>query len=138
VRSPLILALVLVGLVWIAGCGPKGPKNLISGTVTVEGKPVAGKVVFIGPDGTEKESALLGGKYTLPDPTLGENQILVKPLLGAGGPMPTLPMKGPEMPGVSSTGAGEPPPAKYGSSPALLKVNVTGGQQTHDIALQAK
>src|SRR5271170_475352 len=79
--SRCFLLLVLMGMV--LGCGgPAGPKNTVSGKVTLEGQPVAGIVVFLSGDGKEVSGPInyLDGTYQIPDPPSGQVSIVVKGL----------------------------------------------------------
>jgi hypothetical protein len=149
-----LLTILLASAVLVAaGCGGKGPKNRITGKVTLNGQPVKGRVVFIGSDGKEKEAGIgPGGSYDLSDPPLGEVSILVKaPEKPAGAApeekKPIVPNFGKgdkgktDVPGTVGTGADEGavnPPAKYGKKDTSpLKHTVKGGsKEVHDIPLE--
>jgi len=135
-RSCSFLAFLLAVLVWGAGCGSKGPKNVVTGKVTLNGQPVAGTVTFTGGGGKEVNAPINpDGTYMIPDPPEGENQIVVKGFLGATGPLPgaeKVPGGGLSTPGGALKPAemGANPPAKYGKPGNGLSFNVTGGKQT--------
>jgi len=116
----------------MAGCGPSGPKNSISGKVTLKssGQPVSGMISLIGSDGQEKPvpPAPIGpdGSYTIAEPTVGTNKVVIKGFPGMGAPVAA-----PKLPGAPDAPAmGAPPPAKYGSANTPLTVEVKGGRQT--------
>jgi len=122
------------------GCGSQGPKNTVSGKVTLKGDPVAGSVVFIGSDNKEVMTHINpDGTYSVPDPAMGENKVLVKG--GAvGGPAPPVLEGTPKdfkgtMPPTTTTKMGVAPPPKYGSPDNGLSFKVTGGAQKYDIEL---
>jgi hypothetical protein len=135
---PLLLAslVAFVGL----GCGG-GSSNVVTGKVTYKNQPVAGSLVFVGPDGKETPEPINpDGTYIFKAPATGEYKIAVKSFLTSVGPGGQGPAVGvPKMSGqgtdLPSTG-GVAPPKKYASADNGLKVNVTGGSQTHDIELQ--
>jgi len=107
--------------------------------VTLDGKPVAGEISFVGTSG-EAKAPLLDGNYTVTNPPKGECNIVIQSLTMGGGPA-IKPPPGMEKAGggtgtLSGTGAGGvPPPAKYGQPNNGLKFTVTGGKQTYDIQL---
>jgi len=130
------LLLLLSVLLWGAGCGPKGPKNSVSGKVTLNGKAVAGQVSFIGPDGKEITSGINpDGTYMIPDPPTGQAKIVVKGMPGGGGVAGVQGTKTIEAPGATTAEVGVPPPLKYAAPDNGLTFNVTGGKQTHNIEL---
>lgn len=138
---PLAPALLLAASFLAGGCG-KGDgagKNSVSGKVTVNGQPVAGEVVFIGPDNRENRTPItLDGSYTVSNPAAGENRILVR---GFGGVDANLARRADRMPKDISKTTGTPklpgaaPPAKYAQPNNGLTFHVTGGRQKHDIEL---
>jgi hypothetical protein len=146
----LLTILLASAVIVAAGCGGgKGPKNRISGKVTMGGQPVKGRVIFFGSDGKEKDSGLgAGGAYEILDPPLGEVTIVVKGYdrpAGAGEELkPTIPktkdkakLDGPGSVGTQDEG-GVNPPAKYGKKDTSpLKHTVKGGsKEEHNITLE--
>ena len=141
-RSASFLSLVLAfgAVVSLAGCGGgAGAKDVISGKVTMGGQAVSGQVVIVGSDKKEYPTPIgPDGGYSVSNVPAGEAQILVK---GMGGAVtapgtPGTKDKGKSDLGAASTaGGGVAPPAKYGLPSSPLKVNITGGNQKHDIAL---
>jgi hypothetical protein len=120
----------------LVGCG-SSVQNEVTGKVTYKGQPVAGNLVFVGSDGKESIELIntQDGSYKFIAPATGEYKIAVKGLTtpGAGvGPGPGI-QKGP---GLEVLKSGVAPPAKYASPDNGLKINVTGGAQTHNIELQ--
>jgi len=137
-RFPLFL--LLATLVWVVGCGTRGPKNSVSGKVTLNGKAVGGSVLFVGPDGKDYPTSIdHTGTYTLVDPPSGECKVAVR---GTGkSAMPAVESAGvgsmAPPPGVKQIEEGVPPPSKYASPEnGELKFTVTGGNQTYDIVLK--
>ena len=147
-RAPYrLLTVLLASLVIATGCNTRGPKNMVSGTVKLDGQNVVGTVVFVGADGKESTPGpITNGLYNIPDPPLGEVTILVKGSpggsLGAGpDAKPTIPkMKGAKGGSVDlgpAAGTDVNPPAKYGKKETSpLKHTVKGGKETHNIELQ--
>lgn len=138
------LALSLSVLVWSAGCSKGGPKDVVTGKVTLNGAKVVGTVTFIGPDKKPVKTPINpDGSYTLPNPAKGENIILVTGLgIGAGtAPKDSFAPTDKDsavMKDKTSTNSdmGKPPPDKYGSEATSdLKFTVTGGKQTKDLEL---
>jgi hypothetical protein len=127
--------LLLAVMVGALGCskGGSGPKNAVSGKVTLGGKPVAGEVIFVG-SGNKEVKALIAtdGTYSVTDPAPGDNDVLVKSMLLGGTAPPKDMMK--DMKAPVGTG-GTPAPAKYAQRGNGLKFTVTTGQQKYDIEL---
>jgi len=123
-------AILLVLLAAVsAGCGRSGPRDSVSGKVTLEGKAVAGEVVFVGPGNKEVRCPIaLDGSYLVTEPTRGENAILVR-----GTAAPRTPKGIDQLPAPASSGAA--PPARYARANNGLTFQVTGGKQTHNIEL---
>jgi hypothetical protein len=134
------LALVLIALAWAAGCGRSGPKNSVSGKVLLEGRPVAGTVAFIGPDGKEALAPINpDGTYTVANPPAGQVRIVVRGILGVGGAANLPPEVEKLMPAgapAPAAKAGVPPPERYATPDSGLTFNVTKGKQKHDITLE--
>jgi len=109
--------------------------------VTLDGKPVAGVVVFVWDDKKESASPIgPDGNYAIMDPALGHVKVVVK--AGQGGPSagplvaPPKMKDGPALPSLPTTAQGVAPPAKYGSPATTpLSYDVKAGKQTYDIPL---
>ena len=139
--TPRLAAALLLAaaLACLAGCGENVPKNLVTGKVTLEGKPVSGQVVFLAADGKEYTALITGaGGYSIANAPAGEARVMVRAVGGAA-PQAAPPRDGGDvkMPPTTTPGGeqGAAPPAKYASPDTGLKVNVTGGKQTFDITL---
>jgi len=134
------LALLLTSLIFLTGCPGKGkgPKNSVSGKVTLGNQTVAGSVVFVYADGKEVGSPINAqGVYTIPDPPPGQVKVLVKPVGGGAGPALKPPPGGPEMPKLPGAGEGATPPAKYAAARTSdLTYEVKSGNHTFDIPLK--
>jgi hypothetical protein len=118
----------LVAVVALAGCAsPPAVRNNVTGTVTLDGKPVAAGVVNLhGPDGTVATSGILpDGTYSVDDPPVGLCQITVVDAT-AGSPT-SAHDPGPARPSAI--------PAKYAKPGNGLQVEVRPGQNSHTIAL---
>jgi hypothetical protein len=132
------LPLVLV-VCALAGCGSKsdGPKDSVYGKVTLNGQPVTGQVVFVGPDKKEVTSPITPeGEYRIVDPPKGEVVILVRSVGAApAGPSPVgpgaLPTPGVKGPGPLVSGGKPPPgptpPPKGGKPPDMPSGMPTAG-----------
>jgi len=130
------LALLFTALLVGAGCGGKGAKDVVSGKVTYDGKPISmGEVIFQLGD-KEARGPIVNGQYTVENPPKGEVSILVKsPNPGGGQKVPDQPGEVKGGAGLQTAGAPVYAPAKYGEPNNGLKFTVTGGKQTHDITL---
>ncbi len=142
-------AVVLLGLVAAAGCsGTK--QNFVTGKVTLDGKPVAGTVTFIGPNNKKVQSPIgRDGTYSVLNPEPGENKITVTgmPKLGATDPMggrgdpraADMVKKQTEMMKANAPEdavfEAEPPPEKYATPGNIPAFTVTSGKQIYDIPL---
>jgi len=131
----------------LVGCSGKGgPKDSVSGTVTLNGKSVAGTVHFIYSDGKELSSPIGSeGTYLIPNPAPGQVKIVVKPLAGSTpgglvGPPTAKDLAMPKDaadPGGVGAAKGETPPLKYQSATSTdLTYEVQKGKQTHNIELK--
>ena len=136
--SPAIRILTVLSLAFAvaltSGCGGgKSGKDQVTGKVTMGGNAVSGEITFIGSDGKEIKSPLgPEGNYQVSGLPKGKAEILVTKGLAAGAPVP----KGAgEMPGMPAAGGGTLPPASYAKKGNGLSVDVTGGDQKHDITL---
>jgi hypothetical protein len=121
------------------GCGgsSKEPKNMVTGKVTLDGKPVAGTVFFQMPDNKEFTGLIsLDGTYKIIDAPPGMAKVYIKG--GLGGAATPQKSNTPEIKGAApiSAAGGAEPPTKYGSpSTSGLTFEVKGGKQTWDIPL---
>lgn len=151
---PSLRAASLLLLALLLGCGNKGGINkggAISGSVTIDGKPVtAGTVLLIGPDDVRSVSGFINeyGKYTVKEPPLGlcKVAILTKDKVGSVRPKTGKDGKGgsgsagmvipsPEEMGMTYV----PIPEKYESAATSgLTVEVIPGNQEHDLPLTKK
>jgi len=129
----------------LVGCSgkSKGPKDSVSGKVTLNDKPVSGTVHFVYGDNKDITSPIAAdGSYLIPNPPPGNVKIVVTPAAGVaggglvGGPQAKdVPL--PEMdPGGGAT-KGEVPPKKYQDAKTTdLTYEVQSGKQTFDIQLK--
>jgi hypothetical protein len=151
-RLPGVLCRVLAVVVLLplltvtAGCSGSGPKNTVSGKVTLKGQLILGSITFVGPNGKEVTAPINPDtSYLIPDPAMGENKIAIKGIPGAapgGAPaeagQPGL-KKDMMKDMLSPTTMGVPPPAKYatpGGPDGKLTFTVTGGKQEFNIELK--
>jgi len=138
------LALLLLAAFVFAGVGcDSGPKDIVSGFVTLNGKPVAGTIQFVGAS-KESQAVPIGpkGDYTLPNPPHGECDVIIKGMGGVGGV--TGPVKDAsgaskdtmkDAGGLGGTGGmAVAPPKKY-EQKGTLKFTVEGGKQKKDFEL---
>jgi len=130
-------ALLIAGFVVIVtGCSSNAEGGPISGTVTLEGKPISdGAVTFHSRDGRTGSSEIIGGQYTIRKAPTGVCRITVLTApRGDSGP----PVEGPTsgLPEQKSKGGYVPVPPRY-HTPATSDLNytVTPGPQTYDINL---
>jgi hypothetical protein len=139
VRCPLwgrlLLSLALCAVVFALGCGRGGSKDVVTGSVTLNGQGVDGTIVFVGSDGKEVNGPLLNGKYQINNPPKGEVDVLVKGAPGAR-TAAVQPKSAPPMPdGGKAAPAGIAPPFKYAQRGNGLKFKVTGGRQEKNFEL---
>jgi hypothetical protein len=128
--------LVLAALVLVAGCSGK-VENSVSGKVLLNGKPVAGTVVFIWPDKKELVSPIgPDGQYAFPNPTRGTVTILVKGMGGGPTGGKVAPPPGATGKLGAGLGQGEAPPARYADARTSgLSYDIKGGKETYDLPL---
>lgn len=138
--SPAIRILTVLSLAFAvaltSGCGGGGKsgKDQVSGKVTMGGNAVSGEITFIGSDGKEVKSPLApDGGYQIIGLPKGKAEILITKGLASGGA--PVPKGAGEMPGMPAAGGGTLPPASYAKKGNGLSVDVTGGDQKHDITL---
>jgi hypothetical protein len=75
-RALLLLFLGSTGVALIGGCG-NPESSTVSGTVTVDGKPLEkGVITFTAPDGKSATTAIQGGKYDIRT-TPGTNRVQI-------------------------------------------------------------
>jgi hypothetical protein len=126
----------------LCGCGPKASTAEVSGTVTLDNRPLAGVTVAFFPQAEGVDPHLVSrgttdseGRYTLVEPggltraVVGTNRVIV------------LPPKTPRSPASPTPSPpGRLVPARYGSprlSPLLVEVQA-GGPQTIHLPLSSK
>jgi len=143
----LLTTLLIAAIVGVAGCGGKGPANLLTGKCTLDGKPVNGELIFVGADGQQKSCPVNpDGTYVIGGLPAGDYQVLVKGMAkpagmmgGPGARPPEIPKDAAAMPGMPSAaalGQGVDPPKKYASQGNGLTVKVTGAsKQSQDFTL---
>jgi len=128
------LGLFAVLLVGASGCGggPKESANQVSGKVTLNGSPVSGNVIFVGPDGKQGMPALIkgDGNYTAYDPPQGKCKVLVSGM--GGGTGPATPVKDAPALGGQSV---NPPPKYADAKTSNLEFEVKPGKNTYNIEL---
>ena len=152
---PGIFALASLALVALAGCSSKGT---VTGKVTYQDKPLTGgTVLFASAEGSQSSPIGEDGTYTISNMPTGPAKISVETesaqVKGKGTPGPGAgakgapPPKGAEPPpeAAKSSYAQGPPRAKSAEKipgtyadpeSSGLTYTVTGGNQTHDIALK--
>jgi hypothetical protein len=122
----------------MSGCGRPVSWTEVSGTVTLDNRPLAGMTVVFFPSGEGDDSRLISqgttdssGRYTLAGPdgqtgaVIGTHRVVVRPPKTPRSSQPPPPLPGP------------PIPAKYGLpklSPLVVEVQA-GGTQTVDLPL---
>lgn len=149
----LTLPLTCLALLALAGCGdPRGPVAEVSGSVTIDGKPVtAGTVLFVSEDGRRMATAPLSptGTYRLRDAPVGELRIAVQTLIYSPARRKAAPAKLPPGHSGSLPGVVEGPadvgtvyvaiPEKYEAHESTpLRYTVEVGSHTHNVALTWK
>jgi hypothetical protein len=127
-----VRAMSWLTLVWLAcGCGPRFAN--MSGTVTYQGKPVAGGTITFFDAGNRAASGAIlpDGSYAVAKVTVGRARIAVV------APM-DIPFQGlDERGGKGAPTATAPLPAKYNDpEQSGLTCDVLGGDQKYDISLE--
>ncbi len=140
IQIPLSILVLLFSL--MIGCSQPIPPDMVSGKVTLDGKPVIGEIIFIGADGKQVTSSVgpTGGAYSIGNPPQGEVTIVIRSLAGmtmpaGAGPPPNA---GEASKTMASTGGitSVPAPAKYADPQTSdLRYTVKPGKQEHDIQL---
>ncbi|MFO0865468.1 MAG: hypothetical protein U0744_12590 [Gemmataceae bacterium] len=113
------------------GCGGPTVSNIVSGKVTYKGQALnSGTIELHGPKDVVRSSGIgTDGTYTIADPAIGENTVVVKTP-----PPPSAP------PGVKMPGSDIVPvkvPAQYGvPQTSGVKQTIAAGKTTLDIDLK--
>ena len=118
-----------------AACGCGRGSDSLSGTVRLEGRPVAhALVVLIGPDGRQAVGTTnASGDYVALNPPRGRCQVTVTPSLP---PVDAAQPQGVRVPPpAGETATSTPIPPKYGQPGNGLEVDVASGAQTFNIVL---
>ncbi|MFO0928491.1 MAG: hypothetical protein U0736_15950 [Gemmataceae bacterium] len=120
-------------LVLLSGCG----KPSVSGTVTLDGKPVDGGVISFVADGTNKQANadIVGGKYDFgakPGPTAGKNKVEILWNKKTGRKIPV-----PGDPGNMTDESVQAIPAQYNSA-STLTADVKSGANKLDFTLTSR
>ncbi len=126
-------ALVFSSLLFLAGCDSSsgGGKNGVSGKVTLDGKAVAGSVIFVGSDGKEVPVLIkTDGTYSVDLPS-GKYKVAVRSL-----GMPTIGTGKVAAAGTSAGDTGAFAPVKYNAVDNGMSFDHAGGKQTHNIELK--
>lgn len=141
VRLSVVLGLSALALI-VSGCsGPAAAKNEVFGKVMLDGKAVAGNVVYV--NGAGKEFFALikqDGTYST-DLSPGDYKVAVRGMPGLGGSTaPPMEMPGgakmPEMPSAGGP-KGVAPPANYASvETSGLTFKHPGGKTENNIELK--
>jgi len=123
------------------GCqGQKDGENKVSGSVTLNGKPVDGIVTFVYADGKEFMAPTNpDGSYTVINTPPGQAKVAIKAKPGAASSGPLIPTKDTptkDAPQTMTT-SGVAPPQKYQNvATSNLTYEVTKGKQQKDFPLQ--
>lgn len=137
-----VAVLAMTALV-AAGCNKGDADNVVSGKVTLGGKPVEGEIVFVNADGKDFPSPIDGtdGSYSISNIPKGKMNVLVRSStasLSSVGGSATVPQGAGAMPGMEGGGpTGVAPPRKYANpNKPLLTIEIEGGSQEKDWALK--
>jgi hypothetical protein len=114
------------------------PRRAVSGTVTLDGKPLAvGKIQFE-PTGSDKGAIAAGditdGKYSIDraqGPTPGKYRVIISGI-------PTVKIKEDEQPGGPPKRQADPVPAKYNTKSTLTKEIADASSNQFDFPLESK
>lgn len=132
-KLQLSLGIALMALALATGCeGPPPPPNVVSGTVTLDGKVLNwGTVEFHGPEKQVRKAQIqTDGSYSIRNPELGDIRVVVKAGIppkgaGGGGPAPAMKLEKIDIPEKYS----DPEKTEY-------RIKVTAGQTTQNIDLK--
>lgn len=134
------ILLIVVGLWMVSGCGPSGPKLVdVTGTVTLDGKPVPSAIVTFNPDFPGGSNSLAktdaNGKYRLEFSQDRKGALVGKHLVE----ITTKKMSASDMPDTGETVVNDyvAIPAKYRKRGALT-VEVTDRANVIDFPLESK
>lgn len=138
------LVFLLASLSLVLGCGGEsgGPKNEVTGKVTLNDKVVAGTVVFVLANGKEAKCVIgPDGAYSITEIVPGQAKVYIEPPAAGTGlvQMKDKAGKAQEMPkdGPGTAGTGVAPPVKYRSAATSeLAFEIKTGKQTYDIPLK--
>lgn len=134
-RRPFRYVAVACAAFALAGCASKAAEggDAVGGKVTLNGKPVAGQVVFVGGDRKEVVALIAPtGGYSLANLPRGEWQVFVR---GTGLKVPLVPKGAAPPPGLTAA-IGVAPPVRYAQPKHAQKFTFAGGAQTFDIELK--
>jgi hypothetical protein len=135
-----LIVLSLPALLLLAGCGKVGNHAAISGTVTLDGKPLERGSILFEPIGDTRGVVTGGeikdGRYNLPrskGPAIGWNRVRIQAVRKTGRMMPN-PMGPPGSMNEVYEGA---IPARFDTE-SILKVEVHSGDNTANFAAESK
>jgi hypothetical protein len=128
---------------WLGGCnGGQGddlPREAVSGTVSLDDRPLArGFIQFqpVGGEGVAAGGDVTDGKYAigrLQGPTPGEYKVLISSTSASGSSSADLPA-----PGESTPPPPDPIPAKYNTASTLTAKVEAGKEHTFDFPMKSK
>lgn len=142
-RQGLFMFLSVVGFAALGGCGGSGdelPRVAVSGSVTLDDKPLPnGYVQFqpTGPDGVAAGGTITDGKYTIAreqGPVAGDYKVLIS----SAAPSEAASDEPPPPPGAPTPPPKEPIPAKYNAKTELTAKVEAGKANTFDFPMSSK
>ena len=146
-RAAYRVPAALLGLlIVISGCSKPGPKDVVSGTVKLNGQDVNGTVIIVSSDGKEMASIITGGKYSIQNPPQGDVVFLVAGRKGTTSPADsTMKVEKPKIKGSASemplenadANTGVEPPGRYSKKETSdLKFTLKGGKEEVNLELR--
>ena len=122
----------------ICGCGRGGPGAQISGTVTLDGKPIpSGTIAFIptvGIGGKSTTGKITGGKYetTQEQEVVGKHRVEIRGIRPIGGTLPAVPP-----PPFGAAGPAEQYVPECYNRASVLTFDIEPGTNTANFALKS-
>jgi hypothetical protein len=140
---PILATSAALGMLTLAGCGDSDelPREPVSGTVTLDGKPLASGLITFQPEGTDIATQgggpIESGEYAIPrDQGLVPGKYTVS--ITSGGGSETIVDDTNNMPGMPPVPSQETIPARYNTESELTAEVTAGGANRFPFELKTK